>query len=284
MDYKSWLDFFSNISPVLSGAAQGSANGLISEANLTNQQNQGATSRYQALVNANRLQNIEQPQANLNQATQGTMLSTWKPVSVGATSVPYGQNTNGPVKPTITGGPSMTPQLQGLGAQVSKDAMSRQLAGNPVNTSTFPSDSQLGMTPMPEASWVDKLLGYGSTATSILGALGKSGLIGGGAAAPAGGAGAGITVGGGAGGTPMLGPGGSAAPTASTDPSILDWIKIGGGGGAGGAKPDDPYQDMLNKQLLNDFGVYFGLPAAGTPQEDRGETRKRGDRAWFTRR
>lgn len=190
MDYKTWLEFFNTVSPILSGAARGSAEGLVNEANLIGQQNQGATSRYQAMVNAGRLQNIEQPQANMDQATRGTMLSTWKPVSVGSSSVPYGQNTSGPVRPTITGGPSMTPELQQFGGQVAKDAMARQLGGN-VNSSTFPSDSQLGMTPMPEASRLDKILGYAATGSSILGAAGKAGLFGGGTAAPAGAAGAG---------------------------------------------------------------------------------------------
>lgn len=257
MTEQEFYEFMKMISPILSGAASGSAQGLVNEANLTNQQNQGATSRYQAMVNAGRLQNIEQPTANLNQATQGTMLSTWKPYSVTPASVPYGQNTNGAVKPTITGGPSMTPELQQMGGQVAKDAMARQLGGN-VNTSTFPSDAQLGMTPMPEASWLDKILGYAATGTSLLGAAGKAGLLGGGSAAPAGGAGvagAGTAINAGAGATPMLGPGGVATPTVAADVPWYAKIPLGGGGPSGGVTERSPYADMLLKNQLNDFGM-----------------------------
>lgn len=258
MDYKTWLEFFNTVSPILSGAAGRSAEGLIHEANLIGQQNQGATSRYQAMVNAGRLQNIEQPEANMDQATRGTMLSTWKPVSVGSSSVPYGQNTSGPVRPTISGGPSMTPELQQFGGQVAKDAMARQLGGN-VNTSTFPSDAQLGMTPMPEASWLDRIMGYASTGSSILGAAGKAGMFGGKVAPAAGPASY---------GTPGMGTGTQVAPGAATQ-NVPWWEKIafGGGGPGVGANQYDPYADMLKKQQLTDFGQYFGMPAEGGAPE-----------------
>jgi len=185
MTNAEFFQMMQDLSQVLGGSAAGRANGLVNEANLTNQQNQGATSRYQALVNSNRLQNIEMPNSNLDQGTRGSVLSTWQPVSVGQTSVPYGSHTNGPVRPTITGGPSITPELRQLGGQVTKDALSRQMAGNPINTSTFPSDDALGMNAMPKSGVMDKLLGYGGMATSILGTLGKTGLLGGGGATSA---------------------------------------------------------------------------------------------------
>jgi hypothetical protein len=225
---------------------------LLNESSLTALQNSGATSRYQAMVNAGRLQNIEQPQANLDQATQGTMLSTWKPYSVTPASVPYGQNTNGAVKPTVTGGPSMTPELQQMGGQVAKDAMARQLGGN-VNTSTFPSDAQLGMTPMPEASMLDKILGYAATGTSLLGAAGKMGMLGGGAAAPAGAAGSTAvpaTM-----GTSTI-PGAATQAPAASGTSVLDALQSFGGGSPGsGPAARSSYSDMLLKQQLRDFGI-----------------------------
>lgn len=181
------LNILQALGPILSNMAAQRAAGKATEAGLTQQQNQGATSRYQALVNAGRLQNIEQPAANLQQATRGSALSSWKPVSVGATSVPYGQNVSGPIKPTITGGPSMTPELQQLGSQVTRDALSRQLGGNKLDTGTFPSDADLGLGALPESGVLDKILGVGSTAASLLGALAKpaAGAIPGGTAAGA---------------------------------------------------------------------------------------------------
>jgi hypothetical protein len=251
----SWSDMFNllqNISPVVSGAADQRAQGKALEANLAQQQNNNATSRYQAMVNANRLQNIEQPSANMSQAGKGALMSTWQPMSITPASVPYGQNTNGALLPKITGGPSMTPEMRQTGDSAMKAALQRQLAGNPINTSMFPSDSELGLNGLPKESTLDKILGYGSTATSILGLLGKAGVFGGTGA----GAGTGITVGGGAGGTPMLGPGGVATPTVSaTDVPWWQKIPLGGGGPGGGTSERTPYADMLMKNQLNEFGM-----------------------------
>lgn len=279
MDYKSWLDLFKNLSPILSGYSAGAANGLVNEANLTAQQNQGATSRYQALVNAGRLQNIEQPSANLDQGTRGSVLSSWQPVKVGSTSVPYGSNTNGPVRPSITGGPSVTPELRQLGSQVTSDALARQKAGNPASTDAFPSDEDLGMTAMPKASLLDKIIGYAGTGAGILGAIpGIGGAAKAGAAlAP----GAGVSA---------IGPngiplGGTQLPieTMPAEPSFLEKIfAFGGGGGAGGSNERSMLQDMAMRQQLNDFGIGPDAGFLNTPSnpDDRIPRSKR----WMTRR
>jgi len=162
----NWADLLTKAGIVLGNAAGQRATGLGLEGQLQNAQNNSATSRYQALVNASRLKNVEQPSANLSQAGQGSLMSTWQPVSVGSTPVPYGTNTNGPVRNTISGGPSITPEMRGTGDSVAKAAMARQLAGNTMDTSLFPSDSALGLGEMPQSSWLDKLLGYGSLATT----------------------------------------------------------------------------------------------------------------------
>ena len=151
----AWTDIFKimqAISPVLSNAAGGAATGKIAEANAAAQQNAGATSRYQALVNANRLQNVEQPAANLSQAGRGSLMSTWQPMNITPASVPYGSQTNGAVMPTNSGGPSITPEMRQTGDSVAKAAMARQLGGNKLDTSTFPSDEALGMNAMPTSS------------------------------------------------------------------------------------------------------------------------------------
>jgi len=162
----NWADVLTKAGILLGNAAGQRATGLGIEGNLQNAQNNSATSRYQALVNASRLKNVEQPNANMSQAGAGSLMSTWQPVSVGSTSVPYGTNTNGPVRNTISGGPSITPEMRGVGDSVAKSALSRQLGGNTMDTSLFPSDSALGLGEMPESSWLDKILGYGSLAAS----------------------------------------------------------------------------------------------------------------------
>lgn len=174
-----WLGLFSALAPILSNASQNRAAGKIDEATLAQQQNQAATSRYQAMVNAGRLKDIEQPAANLSQVGKGSLMSTWKPMSITPASVPYGSNTNGAVMPTITGGPSITPEMRTTGASVARTAMARQLGGNKLDTTLFPSDSDLGLNALPKTSWLDSLLGGASTATSILGGLKQAGLLGG---------------------------------------------------------------------------------------------------------
>lgn len=235
------LNILQALGPILSNMAAQRAAGKATEAGLTQQQNQGATSRYQALVNAGRLQNIEQPAANLQQATRGSVLSSWKPVSVGATSVPYGQNVSGPIKPTITGGPSMTPELQQLGSQVTRDALSRQLGGNKLDTGTFPSDADLGLGALPESGVLDKILGVGSTAASLLGALAKpaAGAIPGGTAAGAAGAATAPLA-----STPISG--------VATAPGGVPMVPLGGGGQSGlrSANPGsimDIFREMQNQ-------------------------------------
>ena len=190
MDLASFLSLLKTLGPILGLASAGRAAGKTTEANLAQGQNQDATSRYQALVNAGRLQNIEQPSANMDQATRGSVLSTWKPYTYTSGSVPYGSKTSGPIRGSSAGGPTMTPELQQLGAQVTRDALARQLAGNTLDTSTFPSDSELGLNALPTSSWLDKLLGGASAGASIAGAFAKPT-----AGAVAGAGGPGITAG-----------------------------------------------------------------------------------------
>jgi len=185
-----FLNTIGSIGQILAQMAAARAEGKTTEATLAAQQNQGATSRYQALVNAGRLQNIEQPAANLSQAKEGSRVSTWQPVKVTSGSVPYGTNTNGPVRGSIAGGSTMTPELRQLGAQVTRDALARQMGGNALDTSTFPSDSELGLNALPTSSWLDKLLGGASAGASIAGAFAKPT-----AGAVAGAGGPGITAG-----------------------------------------------------------------------------------------
>jgi hypothetical protein len=213
------------LAPIFSNAAGGAAQGKVAEQNAAATQNQNATSRYQALVNASRLQNIEQPSANMSQAGRGALMSTWKPMTVTPASVPYGSQTNGAVKPTIGGGPTITPEMRDTGDQVMRSALQRQISGNPVDASSFPSDSALGLNPLPTESATDKILKYGSMATSLLGAAGKTGLLGGkaaGAAAP-------YPVGSAANGGVLMSDG-TVAPAAA--PSASGGLPIGAGSGA----------------------------------------------------
>jgi hypothetical protein len=159
--------FLEALGQLFGNSAQMRAQGLATEAQLQNQQTNAGTSRYQALVNANRLQNVEQPSANLKQAGQGSLMSTWQPVNTTPANVPYGSQTNGAVKPTISGGPSITPEMRATGASVASGAMNRQAAGNPLNTSLFPSDAEMGMSSLPQSSALDKILSYAGLGTSI---------------------------------------------------------------------------------------------------------------------
>jgi hypothetical protein len=128
------------------------------------------------LVNANRLQNVEMPQANTDQAIQGTKLSTWQPVSV---SHPRATISH------IQGGPQMTDELRGYGSDLTKSAILRQMGGNELDTSTFPTDESLGLKSTKSNGTLDALLGYGSTAAGLLSALGIGGGTGAGAGAGA---------------------------------------------------------------------------------------------------
>lgn len=256
----SWADMFKLMeafSPVLSNAAGGAASGKIAEQNAAALQNQNATSRYQAMVNANRLQNIEQPSANMNQASRGALMSTWQPMSITPASVPYGSQTNGAVMPKITGGPTITPEMRQTGEAAMKAALARLLAGNPINTSMFPSDSELGLNPLPQESTLDKILKWSSTGSSLLGALGKGSTASGGGASAIGPDGIPL------GGTKLPAETlGNYANTASNTDKI---VPIGGGGGGGGANARSPYADYVMKHQLADLGLLFDYPTMNQP-------------------
>jgi hypothetical protein len=165
------------LAQLFTGLANGRMNGKILESNAASQQNSDATSRYQALVNANRLQNVEMPDANASQVQRGTLMSTWKPMSITA---PAGVNI-----PTISGGPSMTPEFQQMGSELVNSALKRQLGGNKLDMTTFPSNESLGLDGGSEGSnWLDKLISGGGTAASLIAALrGGASSLGGGATA-----------------------------------------------------------------------------------------------------
>ncbi len=147
------------LATLLSNMASSRAQGQVQQSQLDAQNNAGATSRYQAMVNANRLQNIEQPMANANQARLGNLLSSFQPVSV---SHPRANI------PTVSGGPQMTPELRQMGTALANSALQRQMSGNPIDTSTFPSDEELGLTNNTKGGgFLDTLLGVGSTAAGI---------------------------------------------------------------------------------------------------------------------
>lgn len=243
-----WLKMFEALAPILSQSAQNRAEGKILEGNLAQNQNQNATSRYQALVNASRLQNIEQPAANMSQAGRGALMSTWQPMSITPGSVPAGSRTSGAVMPSISGGPSITPEMRQTGDSVMKQALQRQLGGNQINTSLFPSDEQLGLNALPKQGVLDSILQYGSMGTSILGGLSKLGLLGSGGGGVSAIGANGVPVGG-----TVLAP--ETMPAGGSGASFLDKLKFFGGGGADGGPSRSPYFDMLMKQQLNDFGL-----------------------------
>ena len=230
-----------------SSAAAGRAQGKETEANLAQNQNNNATSRYQAIVNANRLQNIDQPSANMSQAGQGALMSTWKPMSVTPASVPYGSNTNGAVKPTITGGPSITPEMRQTGEAAMKAALQRQLAGNPIS-STFPSDESLGLNALPKQSLLDSILGYGSMGAGLLAEAGKAGAFGGSTASTATAAPA-----------ASMGSPGMGSATQGVAPSGSGAFMPIGGGSPGQRQPGnllDYLREMQNQ--TGGYGMYAG--------------------------
>jgi hypothetical protein len=101
----------------------------------------------------------------------------------------------------------------------------------------FPSDSELGLNPMPQESTLDKVLKWGSLGTSLLGAAGKAGLVGGGPTAAA---------------TPGVGGG---IPGVNYTPGNPAKLPVAGGGAGGSASSRSPYLDLLMKTALNDFGI-----------------------------
>lgn len=254
-DY-SWLNALATL---LGKTAESRAQGQATQAGIDAQNNQGATSRYQALVNANRLQGIEQPQANTNQAIQGTKLSTWQPVSVTHPRANI---------PTITGGPQMTDELRQYGSDLTKSAILRQMGGNKIDTSTFPSDEELGMKSTKSNGTLDSILGYGSTAAGILGTILPK--LTGGAAAGAGAAGtSGVLP-----STAISAPGYSTLPggaaTTPTSASSGLRIPIGGGSGNAGASGLTAHGNMAGLERMATIAQLqaFGLgpdPDPNTP-------------------
>ena len=172
----------SSLSTVMGGAAGSRAQGQTTEANLGVQQDQSATNRYQALVDAamrrSQMQNVTQPDANMSQARAANNILTSTPVQISRPSLPYGTNTSGPIIPTITGGTSIGSNYRDTAQSVSDAALARQTGGNqipgfPMGTggSAMPSYDSMGITPLPKESALDKILGYGSLAGGIGGPL-----------------------------------------------------------------------------------------------------------------
>jgi hypothetical protein len=218
------------LATLLSKIAESRAAGQVQQGNLDAQNNQTATSRYQALVNAGRLSGIEQPAANARQTQIGSLMSSFQPVSVTHPRATI---------PTITGGPQMTPEMRQMGSELTRSALLRQMGGNQLNTGTFPSDSDLGMTGTKPNGTLDTLIGGAPTVASILSLLlGKK--------PAAGAAGAGGLVSG-APTTELLAP-----QTPGTG------LSVGGGGstGAGSAGPGVPgFKNLMNLSTLGSFGL-----------------------------
>jgi hypothetical protein len=247
-------NFYLQLAQLLSQMAASRASGQATQASIDAQNNANATSRYQAIVNAARLRNIEQPEANARQMARGSLWSSWQPVTL---THPRATLVN------VGGGPSVTQGMRDMGQSLMSSSLSRQQGGNPIDTSIFPSDASLGLTGSGSGggSWIDSLLGAGTIGSAAYGLLRNAGIVGGPAAATtgtAGGAGAG-----------MVSP--HAATMAN---SIQGWdsagdymlnrnphygadsydpVSLGGGGSRGSSR--SPYQDLLMRQQLNDFGI-----------------------------
>lgn len=158
------------IASVLGSAAKGRSEGKQAEAQATTSQDQAANSRYNTMLNAYQMQNQTQPMSNLRQAGAGSLMSTWQPVKVTAGQVPSRGTVTGPVRGSITGGPSITDAMRATGASVAGNAMQRQLGGNQI-TNPLPSQSSLGLTQLPQSNLLDTLLQYGGLGTSLASAI-----------------------------------------------------------------------------------------------------------------
>lgn len=158
------------IASVLGSAAKGRSEGKQAEAQATISRDQAANSRYNTMLNAYQMQNQTQPMSNLRQAGAGSLMSTWQPVKTIAGQVPSRGTVTGPVRSTITGGPSITDAMRATGASVAGNAMQRQLGGNQI-TNPLPSQSSLGLTRLPQSNLLDTLLQYGGLGGSLLGTI-----------------------------------------------------------------------------------------------------------------
>jgi hypothetical protein len=158
------------IASVLGSAAKGRSEGKQAEAQATISRDQAANSRYNTMLNAYQMQNQTQPMSNLRQAGAGSLMSTWQPVKTIAGQVPSRGTVTGPVRSTITGGPSITDAMRATGASVAGNAMQRQLGGNQI-TNPLPSQSGLGLTQLPKSGLLDSLLSYGGLGASLAAAL-----------------------------------------------------------------------------------------------------------------
>ena len=174
MDPLTMMAVASALSSVIGQASKSRAEGRVAEANAQNAQDQAANSRYNTMLNAYQMQNQTQPMSNLDQVRAGSRMATWQPVKVTSPSIPYGTKVSGPIRPTITGGGSVTDAMRATGASVAGNAMQRQLGGNQI-TNPLPAQSSLGLTQLPKSNLLDTLLQYGglgsSMAASILGGL-----------------------------------------------------------------------------------------------------------------
>lgn len=167
----AWLiPVLTALASTLGGAAAGRAGGRVAEASAQNAQDQAANSRYNTMLNAYQMQNQTQPMSNLQQAGAGSLMSTWKPMQIQSGSIPAGGTTTGPVRSTITGGPSITDAMRATGASVAGNAMQRQLGGNQI-TNALPGQSSLGLTQLPKSGILDSLLQYGGLSSSLLAAI-----------------------------------------------------------------------------------------------------------------
>ncbi len=167
----AWLiPVLTALASTLGGAAAGRASGKAAEAQAQTSQDQAANSRYNTMLNAYQMQNQQQPMSNLQQAGAGSLMSTWQPMSVQAGQVPSRGTVTGPVRSTITGGPSITDAMRTTGASVAGNAMQRQLGGNQI-TNPLPSQSSLGLTQLPQSNLLDTLLQYGGLGTSLASAI-----------------------------------------------------------------------------------------------------------------
>ena len=167
----AWLiPVLTALASTLGSAAKGRADGKALESQATTSQDQAANSRYNTMLNAYQMQNQSQPMSNLQQAGAGSLMSTWKPMQIQSGSIPSGGTTNGPVRSTITGGPSITDAMRTTGASVAGNAMQRQLGGNQI-TNPLPGQSSLGLTQLPQSNLLDTLLQYGGLGSSLAGAI-----------------------------------------------------------------------------------------------------------------
>lgn len=167
----AWLiPVLTALASTLGGAAAGRSSGRAAEAQAQTSQDQAANSRYNTMLNAYQMQNQTQPMSNLDQVRAGSRMATWQPVKVTNPSIPYDTKVSGPIRPSITGGGSVTDAMRATGASVAGNAMQRQLGGNQI-TNPLPSQSSLGLTQLPQSNLLDTLLQYGGLGTSLAGAI-----------------------------------------------------------------------------------------------------------------